>query len=127
MVQVTPLAPHPADGTLIETAAVVTVDDAFPIHDPGWVHLVDDRIASIGAGAAVNCQLLNAYDLIGAFDTFKPKFAKRYGNINEVATSALEAYVSDVRNGVFPDADHTYAMDPAEAAALAAALGEEHT
>ena len=77
---------------------------------------------SIGAGGASTCQLLNAYDLIGAFDTFKPKFAKRYGNINEVATTALERYVADVTRGVFPDHDHTYAMDPAEAAALAAAL-----
>jgi len=32
---------------------------------------------------------LNGYDLIGAFDTFKPKFAKRYGNIAEVATQAF--------------------------------------
>lgn len=52
MVQVTPLAPRPVGGVLIENAAVVTVDEAFTIHDPGWVHLVDDRIAAVGAGAA---------------------------------------------------------------------------
>ena len=52
MVQITPLAPRPQGGVLIENAAVVTVDEAFTIHDPGWVHLVDDRIAALGAGAA---------------------------------------------------------------------------
>ena len=36
---------------------------------------------SIGAGSAGTCRLLNGYDLIGGFDTFKPKFAKRYGNV----------------------------------------------
>ena len=39
---------------------------------------VDIFTFSIGAGAAGTCQLLNGYDLIGAFDSFKPKFAKRY-------------------------------------------------
>lgn len=89
---------------------------------------VDEAVSiftfSIGAGAAINCQLLNAYDLIGAFDTFKPKFAKRYGNVNEVATGALAAYVADVAAGVFPDDDHSYGMDPEEAAAFASKLAE---
>jgi len=35
---------------LISGGAVVTVDDAFTIHDPGWVFLVDERIAAGGAG-----------------------------------------------------------------------------
>ena len=87
---------------------------------------VDDAVSiftfSIGAGGAATGQLLNAYDLIGSFDTFKPKFAKRYGNVNEVATEALSAYVADVATGSFPDDDHSYGMDPSEAAALAAAL-----
>jgi len=29
---------------------VITVDDSFTIHDPGWVHVVDDRIAAVGPG-----------------------------------------------------------------------------
>ena len=30
----------------------VTVDDAFTIHDPGWVHVADGRIAGLGPGDA---------------------------------------------------------------------------
>ena len=71
------------------------------------------------------CQLLNGYDLIGAFDSFKPKFAKRYGNIAEVATNAFECYAEDVRSGRFPDADHTYTMNADEAARLAEALKQD--
>lgn len=37
---------------LIDGAAVVTVDDDFTIHDPGWVHVVDGLIDAVGAGAA---------------------------------------------------------------------------
>ena len=83
---------------------------------------VDIFTFSIGAGSAGTCQLLNGYDLIGAFDTFLPKFAKRYGNIAEVATNAFADFAADVRNGVFPDADHAYTMKPEEAEKLAEAL-----
>jgi len=69
---------------------------------------------SIGAGAAGTCQLLNGYDLIGAFDSFKPKFAKRYGNVAQVAESAFAAFVRDVRSGEFPDEDHSYKMTSEE-------------
>ena len=38
--------------------------------------VVDIFTFSIGAGSGGSCQLLNGYDLIGAFDTFKPTFKK---------------------------------------------------
>jgi len=69
--------------------------------------------------------LLNGYDLIGAFDTFKPKFAKRYGNVAEVATKAIEAYAADVRAGTFPDADHSYQMKPEEILKLKQMLAKQ--
>ena len=37
---------------LIESGAVVTVDDAQHVYNPGYVLLQDDRIAAVGAGAA---------------------------------------------------------------------------
>lgn len=87
---------------------------------------VDEAVSiftfSIGAGAAGTCQLLNGYDLIGAFDTFKPKFAKRYGNVVDVAVKAFADYAEDVRAGRFPDEDHSYKMKPEEAERLEKAL-----
>lgn len=118
--------------------AMVIVDNAIAIEEAGAIGLeieavpyqvgkaVDEAVKiftfSIGAGSAGTCQLLNGYDLIGAFDSFKPKFAKRYGNISEVATSAFAAYAEDVRSGVFPDAEHRYQMKPEEAERLAELL-----
>lgn len=83
---------------------------------------VDIFTFSIGAGAAGTCQLLNGYDLLGAFDTFKPKFAKRYANMAQDATDAFAAYAADVRSGRFPDADHSYKMKPEEIERFAALL-----
>ncbi len=35
---------------LITGGAVVTVDDDFTVHDTGWVHVIDDRVAGVGPG-----------------------------------------------------------------------------
>ena len=111
-------------------AAVEIIENAEAIEDAGAIGLeieampyevgkaVDDAVSiftfSIGAGSAGTCQLLNGYDLLGAFDTFKPKFAKRYANLSEVATKAFSDYVQEVQKGKFPDADHSYKMKEEE-------------
>jgi 3-methyl-2-oxobutanoate hydroxymethyltransferase len=118
--------------------ALRIIDDARAIEEAGAIGLeieavpyevgkaVDEAVSiftfSIGAGAAGTCQLLNGYDLIGGFDTFKPKFAKRYANIAKIATKAFADYAEDVRAGAFPDDDHSYKMNPIEAAKLAELL-----
>ena len=111
-------------------AAIEIVENAQAIEDAGAIGLeieampyevgkaVDDAVSiftfSIGAGSAGTCQLLNGYDLLGAFDTFKPKFAKRYANLSEVATKAFSDYIKEVQTGEFPDADHCYKMKEEE-------------
>ncbi|MEM9050125.1 MAG: 3-methyl-2-oxobutanoate hydroxymethyltransferase [Pseudomonadota bacterium] len=120
--------------------AMAIVDNARAIEAAGAVGLeieampyevgkaVDEAVSiftfSIGAGAAGSCQLLNGYDLIGAFDSFKPKFAKRYANVAQIATQAFADYAAEVRAGVFPDADHSYRMKPHEAETFARLLEE---
>ena len=111
-------------------AAIEIIEDAKAIEDAGAIGLeieampyevgkaVDEAVSiftfSIGAGSAGTCQLLNGYDLLGAFDTFKPKFAKRYANLSEVATKAFSDYVNEVQLGKFPDVDHSYKMKEEE-------------
>lgn len=121
--------------------ALEIIDNAKAIQEAGAIGLeieavpyevgkaVDEAVDiftfSIGAGAAGTCQLLNGYDLIGAFDTFKPKFAKRYANIAETATNAFAQFASEVRLGSFPDEDHSYKMKPEEIEKLKRALDQE--
>ncbi|WP_416897355.1 MAG: 3-methyl-2-oxobutanoate hydroxymethyltransferase [Minwuia sp.] len=118
--------------------ALKIIDNAKAIEEAGAIGLeieampravgkaVDEAVGiftfSIGAGSAGTCQLLNGYDLIGGFDTFKPKFAKRYGNVAEVASKAFADYAADVRAGTFPDDEHTYRMNADEAQKLRDAL-----
>jgi 3-methyl-2-oxobutanoate hydroxymethyltransferase len=111
--------------------AMKIVDNARAIEEAGAVGLEIEAVPpevgaaveaavgiftfSIGAGGAGCGQLLIGADLIGAFDSFKPKFAKRYGNVGEVATQAFAAYVEDVRGKRFPAEEHCYGMKAEEA------------
>jgi len=106
------------DGLAIEEAGAVGFEiEAVPAP---VAKVVDDAVGiftfSIGAGPASCGQLLLAFDLLGVFDQFKPKFTKRYANVSEVAVAALREYAAEVRSGKFPDADHSYSMKPEEEA-----------
>lgn len=102
------------------------LEDALAIQDAGCFMLEFEavpaeiaRIVSaeleiptigIGAGAGTDGQILLSYDLLGVFTDFKPKFTKRYANLTEVAVAGLSEYVREVKEGVFPDDDHSYGV-----------------
>ena len=65
-------------------------------------------IPTIGIFAGPHCdgQVLVIYDLLGMDKDFKPRFAKRYASLNEMIVSALNQYVTDVREKNFPTKEH---------------------
>jgi len=111
-------------------AAMTILEDALAIQDAGCFMLefeaVPGRIArliseqleiptiGIGAGVGTDGQILLCYDLLGVFTDFKPKFTKRFSNLTEVAVGGIRQYVKEVKEGIFPDDDHTYGVDEAE-------------
>src|ERR1700733_13765597 len=110
--------------------AMSILDDALAIQDAGCFMLefeaVPSRIAKIisgqleiptigiGAGVGTDGQVLLSYDLLGAFVDFKPKFTKRFANLAEVAVAGLKHYVAEVKQGKFPDDEHSYSVDDKE-------------
>ncbi|NDW44202.1 3-methyl-2-oxobutanoate hydroxymethyltransferase [Ruegeria sp. PrR005] len=121
-------------------AAMKIIDDARAIEEAGAMGIevealpyevgkaVDEAVsiftAAIGAGSACTAQILNGYDVLGAFDTFKPKFAKRYANMAEIAIKAFSDFREDVVSGAFPDEAHSYQMKTEEAERLTEMLRE---
>lgn len=111
-------------------SAMKILEDALAIQDAGCFMLefeaVPGKIAKIiseqlniptigiGAGNGTDGQILLSYDLLGVFTDFKPKFTKRYANLTEVAVKGLKKYVEEVKNGKFPDEDHTYSVSDDE-------------
>ena len=68
----------------------------------------------IGAGVACDGQVLVWHDLLGLYAGKAPRFVKRYADLAGEAKRALEAYVDDVREGRFPEEQHTYAIPDEE-------------
>jgi 3-methyl-2-oxobutanoate hydroxymethyltransferase len=62
----------------------------------------------IGAGAGCDGQVLVLPDVLGLNDTFEPKFLKRYAEMAQEVRGAIGAWARDVRNGSYPDAEHSF-------------------
>jgi len=64
----------------------------------------------IGSGSGCDGQVLVFHDLVGSYNKFKPKFVKRYLESFPLILGAMKNYVSDVKNGKFPDEDHSFSI-----------------
>ncbi|MBE6381249.1 MAG: 3-methyl-2-oxobutanoate hydroxymethyltransferase [Lentisphaerae bacterium] len=62
----------------------------------------------IGAGSATDGQVQVCNDLLGLFDRFVPKHAKRYCNLREIMLKAYSDYVCEVKNQQFPTQDNSF-------------------
>jgi 3-methyl-2-oxobutanoate hydroxymethyltransferase len=121
-------------------AAMKILEDALAIEDAGCFMLefeaVPARIArliseqltiptiGIGAGVGTDGQILLCYDLLGVFTDFKPKFTKRFAKLTDVAVAGIKQYVKEVKDGSFPDDDHSYAVNDAEYEKFAALVAK---
>ena len=79
----------------------------------------------IGAGAGTDGQVLVYHDLLGLYEGRAPRFVKRYAELAAEIRDALSAYAADVREGRFPEEQHTYAIADEELAEFEAALAED--
>merc|ERR1712061_18630 len=105
-------------------AATCLIEDAYAVAESGAHFLLmeavppelghfvrcqlDIPVYGIGGGWAMDGQLLIIADLIGEFQAFTPKFVKKYCNVAEMCTKALEGYVADVKAKKFPLDEHCY-------------------
>ena len=64
-------------------------------------------IIGIGAGNECEAQALVMHDMLG-FTDWVPKFAKKYGNIGEIALNAFNTYHKEVTEGTFPSPEYSY-------------------
>ena len=76
--------------------------------------IVSQRLAiptiGIGAGGGCDGQVLVYHDLLGLFDRFTPRFVRRYAELSEIISAALETYRGDVLGASFPSEEHAYSM-----------------
>jgi len=69
-------------------------------------------VPTIGIGAGVECdgQILVTHDLLGMNQDLSPKFVKRFAEVGQAIRAAVMDYEREVREGAFPDLDHSYTL-----------------
>ncbi len=68
----------------------------------------------IGAGNACDGQILVINDLIGKFDDYSPKFARKYFDSKEMILDVAKRYIEDVEGGNFPNEAESFCLDVEE-------------
>ena len=67
-------------------------------------------VTGVGAGPYVDGQTINVYDILGLFDRFAPKHAKKYMNMAAEVLQVMETYKQEVREGLFPREAHSFTI-----------------
>jgi 3-methyl-2-oxobutanoate hydroxymethyltransferase len=65
-------------------------------------------VIGIGAGNGTDGQVLVIHDMLGITQQFSPRFLRRYANLSDIITSAVENYITDVKSGDFPGMKEQY-------------------
>lgn len=62
----------------------------------------------IGAGPDTDGQVLVMQDMLGISKEFKPRFLRRYADLDSIITDAVKNYVADIKSKLFPNEDEKY-------------------
>lgn len=107
-----------------EAEAEKLIQDAHLLEEIGCFALVLEKIPAalaarvaseltipvigIGAGGGVDGQVLVMHDMLGINQGFSPRFLRRYANLAEEITRAVQAYIEDVKTQDFPSEKEQY-------------------
>ena len=65
-------------------------------------------VIGIGAGGGVDGQVLVMQDMLGITKEFKPRFLRRYADLDSTVTDAVSRYIEDVKSQDFPNEKEQY-------------------
>jgi 3-methyl-2-oxobutanoate hydroxymethyltransferase len=107
-----------------EAEAEKLISDAHLLEEAGCFAIVLEKIPAklaarvaselkipvigIGAGGQVDGQVLVYADMLGLTQGFSPRFLRRYADLNTVITDAVGQYITDVKQGDFPNENEQY-------------------
>ncbi len=107
-------------------AAVQLMEDARALEEAGayaivlecvpapLARMISERLAiptiGIGAGAGCDGQVQVFHDLMGLYQDFTPRHARKYANLGDAIVSAATDYICDVQTGLFPSDRESYTL-----------------
>jgi 3-methyl-2-oxobutanoate hydroxymethyltransferase len=111
-------------------AAIALLEDALALQEAGvfsiLLELVPARVASaiaqklsvptisIGSGkdCAGHCQIY--HDVVGMFEAFTPRHAKRYAELGSTLNEALGRFQQEIKDGTYPGPEHSFKVNAEE-------------
>ncbi|HOK51122.1 MAG TPA: 3-methyl-2-oxobutanoate hydroxymethyltransferase, partial [Bacteroidales bacterium] len=107
---------RPKNKKLIEDAHLLEEVGCFAIVLEKIPAILAGKVASelkipvigIGAGREVDGQVLVLHDMLGLNKEFSPRFLRRYHNLFEEISKAVQRYVVDVKTRNFPSENEQY-------------------
>jgi 3-methyl-2-oxobutanoate hydroxymethyltransferase len=139
----TPQSEHGLGGYRVQgrgADAARIIDDAIAVAEAGAFAVVLEmvpgevsrqltrelEIPTVGIGAGPHCdaQVLVWQDMVGLRQGRLPRFVKKYADVAAVITEAATAFATDVREGTFPAAQHTFGSELSAEHASADLLGQ---
>jgi len=107
-----------------EEEAEELIEDAKRLEEAGCFSIVLEKIPArlarkvteelhiptigIGAGGGCDGQVLVLHDMLGLNKDFKPRFLRRYADLDSEMTGAVQEYIKDVKSQDFPNENEQY-------------------
>ncbi len=108
-------------------AAIALYEDAMALQDAGvfaiLLELVPARVAAviteklsvptIGIGSGPNCsgQCQILHDVIGMFEAFTPRHAKRYAEVGATIAAGMQSFVREIKERAYPGPEHSFRIE----------------
>lgn len=109
--------------------ALALIEDAKMMEEAGAIALLLEAVPSevaaiiaesttlpvIGIVAGPHCdgQVVVLHDMLGYGAGHPPRSVKQYAHLHDVLVGAFRSYAQEVKDGAFPAAEHSVAMEPA--------------
>ena len=119
------LGGYRVQGKSVKDAARL-MDDAHSLEEAGayaiviecvpapLARMITERVSvptiGIGAGAGCDGQVQVFHDMMGLYEDFTPKHARRYAHLGQAIVEATENYVADVQDGTFPNESESFPL-----------------
>ena len=110
--------------------AIKLIEDAIVLEKAGVFSIVLEMVASevadtitknvsiptigIGSGPSCDGQVLVLHDMLGIYQDIRPRFVKRYAELNKTIFEAVSSYNRDIKAGTFPEESNTFHMEAKE-------------
>jgi len=104
------------DAVVLEKAGVFSIVLEMVTSEVGDAITRRVSVPTIGIGSGPNCdgQVLVLHDMLGIYQDIRPKFVKRYAELNKEIFDAVSSYNHEVKTGMFPEESNTFHMDAKE-------------